>query len=96
MRDAIEPGRDLGHVDRDHHKKETKQEGTSHAPAEDGSKGQSALPTKAELHAAGPAGAGGPGEDEAAARLVDDVLKAEGNTTKDTTGLERQACEDCA
>ncbi|KAJ4391121.1 hypothetical protein N0V93_004736 [Gnomoniopsis smithogilvyi] len=82
VRDVIEPGRNLGHVDRDH----------ARPGAAAGSKGEGesegankALPSRAELEAAGQAGGGYPGSNEAAAVLVDDLQSSS----------KKEACEDC-
>lgn len=98
----IEPGRDLGHVDRDH----------SGAKAEDGGAGAMAgagaatqprglggerpakeMPSRAELEAAGQAGGGYPGSSEAAAQLVGD-LKGPGGGGGSSERKE-EVCEDC-
>lgn len=80
VRDVIEPGRDLGHVDR-HDGKEApsgpKPDGG--APAA-GAGGQEGKPSGA----AGQAGGGYPGSSEAAAQLVDDLQ-----------GGGKEVCEDC-
>lgn len=86
VRDVIEPGRDLGHVDRDHRRP------AAAAPASGPddtttAASASALPSRAELEAAGQAGGGGPGEAEAAARLLGGLGKAE---------EADKPCEDCA
>lgn len=89
MRDVIEPGRNLGHVDRDHARpgaveRKAKGNGEGQGEGEDGGETKP-LPSRAELEAAGQAGGGYPGSSEAAAVLVDD-LKSES---------KKEACEDC-
>lgn len=92
MRDVIEPGRNLGHVDRDHHApRQPAGEDERNAKKEEASRQQQQqkLPSRAELEAAGQAGGGYPGSSEAAAVLVDDLRSGSGDTAK------KEACEDC-
>lgn len=90
VRDVIEPGRNLGHVDRDHAKP-----GTAPTPAADvkgggeaaaaAAAGKEGVPSRRDLEAAaGTAGDGGPGSSEAAAVLVGDLQRG-----------EKEVCEDC-
>ncbi|KAJ4405547.1 hypothetical protein N0V82_010304 [Gnomoniopsis sp. IMI 355080] len=94
VRDVIEPGRNLGHVDRDHARPGGGGGGgggsaTAAAAVEGGSNtgggDQKSLPSRAELEAAGQAGGGYPGSSRAAAVLVDDLQ----------SGGKAEACEDC-
>lgn len=96
VRDVIEPGRDLGHVDRHGPSASTSkakpgEEGVAVAPTTSSTTattiskgGQKEGPSRAELEAAGQAGGGYPGSSEAAVQLVDD-LREEG----------KEVCEDC-
>jgi predicted Rdx family selenoprotein len=93
VRDVIEPGRDLGHVDRNHARPNAAAADPAAGPAataselKTGTEGQQQQPQKArpsrtELEAAGPAGAGYPGSSEAAAEA--------------TAACEsKRECEDC-
>lgn len=88
MRDVIEPGRNLGHVDRDHARPTPPAASvTADGKGEGGEQKnkEPTLPSRAELEAAGQAGGGYPGSSEAAAVLVDD-LQGSG---------KKEACEDC-
>ena len=99
VRDVIEPGRDLGHVDRNHAKPaaaaaagasgEQSKAGTSGAQQQGGAGNEAQAaqtkdkPSRAELEAAGPAGAGYPGSSEAAAQLTGGACES------------KQECQDC-
>lgn len=91
MRDVIEPGRDLGHVDRNH----ARPTATASAGAEaqqqqqgaGGAQAQQDKPSRSELEAAGPAGAGYPGASEAAATQLAGQAKA--------ACENKQECKDC-
>ncbi|KAK7715596.1 hypothetical protein SLS63_011429 [Diaporthe eres] len=73
VRDVIEPGRDLGHVDRNHARPATAGEAKEAGAGGQQQQGagqaqvQQDKPSRSELEAAGPAGAGYPGASEAAA-----------------------------
>lgn len=89
VRDVIEPGRNLGHVDRDHAKpgaaaaaasSSTPDVNSAKAGADEG------LPSRKDVETAvGTAGDGGPGSSEAAAVLVGDLQG----------GNKKEPCEDC-
>lgn len=87
MRDVIEPGRDLGHVDRNH-ARPTAAAATTTSETKAGKEGQQQQqpqkdrPSRAELEAAGPAGAGYPGSSEAAAEAT-------------AACQNKRECEDC-
>ncbi|KAL2283478.1 hypothetical protein FJTKL_09820 [Diaporthe vaccinii] len=88
VRDVIEPGRDLGHVDRNH----ARPAAAAAAPAageakEAGAGGQQDKPSRSELEAAGPAGAGYPGASEAAATQLAGQAGA--------ACENKEECEDC-
>lgn len=104
VRDVIEPGRDLGHVDRNHArpsatptaaaagaageaKAGTGGQGQQQQEQGEGGKAQARQdkPSRAELEAAGPAGAGYPGSSEAAATQLAGAASCE----------SKQECEDC-
>ncbi|KAL1857669.1 hypothetical protein Daus18300_010189 [Diaporthe australafricana] len=115
VRDVIEPGRDLGHVDRNHPKPAAADASTSAGGPSPGAaegaetappqqqqqqqqqgegQGQKDKPSRAELEAAGPAGAGYPGSSEAAVRLAEDVQA--GAAGKSSGVCEsKEKCEDC-
>jgi predicted Rdx family selenoprotein len=99
VRDVIEPGRDLGHVDRNHARptaatnttiptataasaSEPKADTESHQQQQP----QKERPSRAELEAAGPAGAGYPGASEAAAEAAAAACESK---------QESQDCKDC-
>lgn len=92
VRDVIEPGRDLGHVDRDHHGGK-KAEGalTTAAPATL----TGTVPSRAELEAAGQAGAGYPGADKAAIQMVEDAKEKQQQGVGREACESKEACEDC-
>lgn len=107
VRDVIEPGRDLGHVDRDHAKVKPRAEATAKdgvgggaatatAPAQPRGAGEERpareVPSRAELEAAGQAGGGYPGSSEAAAQLVGDLNGPGGGGE---TSESKAICEDC-
>lgn len=90
VRDVIDPGRDLGHVDR-HDKKsksnsdEPSEEVAGGAAAIGGQKGEGRKPSGAEPGVAGPAGGGSSGSSEvAAAQPVGGLQKG-----------SKEVCEDC-
>lgn len=97
MRDVIEPGRNLGHVDRDHAKPGAAAAAATASTPADVVKGASAGagaraandglgPSRKDLETAvGTAGDGGPGSSEAAAVLVGDLQGAS----------KMEVCEDC-
>lgn len=98
VRDVIEPGRDLGHVDRNHARPAAAATGAGEGRAatggqdqqQQGGGGGKALaqqdkPSRAELEAAGPAGAGYPGSSEAAATQLAGAASCQ----------SKQECEDC-
>lgn len=98
VRDVIEPGRDLGHVDRNHARPSatpaadearatTGGQGQQQQEGEEGGKAQAKQdkPSRAELEAAGPAGAGYLGSSEAAATQLAGAAACE----------SKQECEDC-
>ncbi|KAG6364404.1 hypothetical protein INS49_006005 [Diaporthe citri] len=92
VRDVIEPGRDLGHVDRNHARPAAgeakagsggqQQQGAGEAQVQ-----QQDKPSRAELEAAGPAGAGYPGASEAAATQLAGQAGA--------ACENKRECEDC-
>lgn len=96
MRDVIEPGRDLGHVDRNHARPaaapaagEAKEAGAGGQQQQGAGQAQvqQDKPSRSELEAAGPAGAGYPGASEAAATQLAGQAGA---------ACENKAeCEDC-
>lgn len=89
MRDVIEPGRDLGHVDRNHARPAAAAASAGAAgevKAGTGQQAQQDKPSRAELEAAGPAGAGYPGASEAAATQL-----AKGGASCEN----KRDCEDC-
>lgn len=106
MRDVIEPGRNLGHVDRDHARPAAASVSAgAAAEAQAGGSGgqtqqpqggegkvqtQQDKPSRAELEAAGPAGAGYPGSSEAAATQLAGGAAQDGAARKD-----KRECEDC-
>lgn len=71
-------GEGEGGASGEHHQHQQKEE--------EDKKEKPALPSRAELEAAGQAGGGYPGSSEAAAVLVDDLQQGSGN---------KEACEDC-
>ncbi|KAK2604423.1 hypothetical protein N8I77_007355 [Diaporthe amygdali] len=113
VRDVIEPGRDLGHVDRNHARPaagagaggesgagtETQQQ---QQQEEGEAQGHKDRPSRAELEAAGPAGAGYPGSSEAAAQLVGAAVQGGGGGGGGDGGKppkgaceSKEGCEDC-
>lgn len=86
VRDVIEPGRDLGHVDRNHARPNTTTTTSEPAKAATAKAPQKDKPSRAELEAAGPAGAGYPGASEAA---------AEATATAAAACESKKECEDC-
>lgn len=98
VRDVIEPGRHLGHVDRDHPTPAAAESPAAQAETTPAA-GEKPLPTKAELEAVGSAGGGYPGASEAAAVLVGDLQQQQQQqgTKKKSEGREgEKACEDCS
>lgn len=95
VRDVIEPGRDLGHVDRHHASKPATGGGNGTAQTEvvEVGKGE-ALPSRSELEATGQAGGGYPGSEEAAAQLVSGLPGHEDDGKGKACG-EKEVCEDC-
>lgn len=99
VRDVIEPGRDLGHVDRNHARPAAAaaageaKAGTGGQQQQQGAgeeaqvQQQEGKPSRSELEAAGPAGAGYPGASEAAATQLAGQAGA-------ACGSKRE-CEDC-
>lgn len=102
VRDVIEPGRDLGHVDRNHARPAAAAGPTSGTTAGQGQQKQQQghgpglqqarqdKPSRAELEAAGPAGAGYPGASEAAAAQL-----AGGSGGSGPACQSKRDCEDC-
>ncbi|POS76335.1 selT/selW/selH selenoprotein domain-containing protein [Diaporthe helianthi] len=103
VRDVIEPGRDLGHVDRNHARpgastttttNTTSSTATTSEPAKAGTteaqqqQPQKDKPSRAELEAAGTAGAGYPGASEATAEATPAAAAAAACENK-------RECEDC-
>lgn len=114
VRDVIEPGRDLGHVDRNHARPAAAAAAAAGAAGAAGEakagtgeqaqqqqqeggaekKAQQDKPSRAELEAAGPAGAGYPGASEAAATQ----LAKGGDGGSEVAGAaceNKRDCEDC-
>ncbi|KKY33804.1 putative selenoprotein domain-containing protein [Diaporthe ampelina] len=104
VRDVIEPGRDLGHVDRNHARPAAAaareaEAGAGGQPRQQGGvdvQAQQDRPSRAELEAAGPAGAGYPGSSEAAAALLaGGVQGGDGGRGKGAACDSKRECEDC-
>lgn len=102
VRDVIEPGRDLGHVDRNHARPTSTTTTTTTTAAttseptkpaagttEAQQQPQKDKPSRAELEAAGPVGAGYPGASEAAAEAT-----ATATANAAACGSNKE-CEDC-
>lgn len=98
MRDVIEPGRDLGHVDRNHARPAAAATPSAAGGAElnvgTGGQAQQGKPSRAELEAAGPAGAGYPGASEAAATQLAKGGNGGGGVAGPSCENKRD-CEDC-
>ncbi|KAK4248428.1 Rdx family-domain-containing protein [Corynascus novoguineensis] len=90
VRDVIEPGRDLGHVDRDHQKREKGKQGGSGG---DGGSGSGSGDKEGEETKGQGPGLGGEAKDGSEAK--EEVAGEKGNREKSCALGDKGKCEDC-
>jgi len=90
VRDVIEPGRDLGHVDRDHQQREKGKQGGSGG---DGGSGSGSGDTEGEKTKGQGPGLGGEAKDGSEAK--EGMEGGKGNGEKSCALGDKDKCEDC-
>ncbi|KAL2201410.1 Rdx family-domain-containing protein [Corynascus similis CBS 632.67] len=90
VRDVIEPGRDLGHVDRDHQKREKGKQGGSGG---DGGSGSGSGDTEGEKTKGQGPGLGGEAKDGSEAK--EGMEGGKGNGEESCALGDKDKCEDC-